>query len=57
MRTLQTELVRKELAKQDHQQKLKKQPPSKPISRHEVEELMRTKRPTYHRVRGAFRNK
>ncbi|WKT76968.1 hypothetical protein [Lysinibacillus fusiformis] len=56
MRTLQTELVQKGLSKVKGETSKRRQP-KKQMSRQEIEELMGTKRPTYRRVRGAFRSK
>lgn len=57
MRTIQTELVQKGLSKKIKGQASKRRQPKMQMSRLEIEELMGTKRPTYRRVRGAFRSK
>lgn len=61
MRTLQSELSKKVIGKQitkvKGQGKSKPKPVKEKFSRREIEELMDKHRPTYHRVKGAFRSK
>lgn len=56
MRTMQSELVEKNLAANDPPQLSKKKPTEK-FSRRELEELMGVRRPTYIKRHGAFRSK
>lgn len=59
MRTLQTELVNKGLAKEKEQKTVKKRRKPKQrkteFSRRELEELMGTRKPRYSRSRGSIR--
>ncbi|MCG7435550.1 hypothetical protein [Lysinibacillus fusiformis] len=57
MRTIQTELVQKGLSKKVKGQASKRRQPKMQMGRLEIEGLMGINRPTYPRVRGAFRSK